>query len=137
MKRVALVCAMVLVVAVVASRRAHAQGGLCFVGRCDCIQIDSIDGKRIEAQWLFYDCANNTPMTGGLIARGLVPNACPGGNGNAIIACLARDTCGQLLGGDWFFVLDSLDGTLDLNMGDPLGEHTCAIDEMPYTLTGF
>ena len=139
MKKAALVCGAFLVVAAVTAPAAQTQWTLWFVDHfCDGIQVNEIDDKRIDAEWLFYDCANNTPMTGGLIAHGLVPNACPGGNGNAVIACLARDTCGQLVGGaDWFFVLDSLDGTLDINIGDPFGEHECFEDEARYTLTGF
>ena len=97
---------------------------------CDGIQVDSVGGGNVSAQWYKYDCANNLSMTGG--ADGVVaPNLCSGGSGNAMVFCDAVDCAA--LGGGWTFTIDTLDGTLDMNQGYP--PTACWVDELAYTYT--
>lgn len=109
---------------------AQAQQCLKWTAFCDGIQVDSVAGGNITAQWYHWDCASNLNMTGGKVGIS-APNLCAGGNGNAAIVCNGLGGCAPI--GSWTFTIDTLDGTLDMNGGFP--PTSCWIDELAYTKT--
>lgn len=132
MRRVLIACAALVLIVGFAAPSAEAQQCVKWVAFCDGIQIDNIGAGTIAATWYNYDCANSWPGMVGVIAPGLVPNACAGGNGDAGI--VARIADGSPVG-DWLFTVDgSIDGTLDMNSGLPGGNLGCWVDEIEYTL---
>ena len=129
MKKLLFVCIALVLVAGFAAPGAEAQTCLKFDAFCDGIQVDSISGNNIAASWYNYDCANTWPGMKGKKGQS-IPNLCPGGNGNAGI--VARSVDGSPTG-DWTFVIDSLDGTFDMNLG--VAPTDCWIDELAYTMS--
>lgn len=96
-----------------------------FGGFCDGLQINDVAGGVLSVTWRNYDCLGSTCECVGKVKPGVVPDACPGGNGNAAIRCRAADGCP----GDFYWTIDSLDGTWDMQSGLPFGG-TCWIDEL-------
>ena len=128
MKKALLTCTMLLAIVGFSASDAQAQFCLNFVVFCDGIQIDDVANRVINAQWYHYDCAHNATFTTGSKGEARVFNNCPGGNGNGRVQCV---NCAGL--GDWYFVIDSFDGTVDMHKGQyPGGE--CWIDELAYRI---
>ena len=96
-----------------------------FAGFCDVLQINSVAGGVLSVTWRNYDCLGSTCECVGKINPGAVPDACPGGNGSAAIRCRAADGCP----GDFYWTIDALDGTWDMQSGLPFGG-SCWIDEL-------
>lgn len=134
MKKLVLSCSILLALVAFTAPAEAAQpnaGQFCFkwVVFCDGIQVNSIAGPVINSEWYHFDCANNTPMSGGTKGEAPISNACPGGTGNGLIEC---NNCGGF--GDWHFVVDApLDGTLDMVSGAYPGG-SCWIDELQYSM---
>ena len=131
MKKLLLTCTMLLAIVGFSASNADAQFCMKFVSFCDGVQVNSISGGVINADWYHYDCASSTAFNG-TNTKGEAPisNACPGGNGSGVVECL---NCFGF--GDWHFVIDApLDGTFDLVQGANPGG-TCWIDELAYTQT--
>ena len=130
MKKTLLVCTGLLVVAALAAAPASAQFPKClqFNDFCDAIQVNSISGNTIDATWSSWDCAGSDGPGMGLTGVNAT-SPCDGSAGQAGIRFLAAD--GNP--GDFWFLLDGLDGTMDMISGIPPGG-SCWIDQLAYTV---
>lgn len=89
-------------------------------------------GAIINGFWRNTDCAGADVEFSLSLIRPRIPSPC-GGTGNAAFVC--SDNIGfppcQVVGADWYFVLDGLDGTMDMGSGNPPG--SCWIDQLAYS----
>ena len=129
MKKILFVCVALVLVAGFATPAAEAQQCLKWDAFCDGVQIDLIAGDTISASWYNYDCANSWP---GMIGKVGIPGGVNGCAGSGNAAVLSRTSDGSPVG-DYTFIIDSLDGTIDMNQGVPPGALGCRIDELAYT----
>ena len=124
MKKVLFGCAAFLLLVAPAS----AQLCLDFNDFCDGLELAAPGGGVIEGDWVSYDCAGSRDDMNGSLSGGQAQVLCGAGG---------VGTCVVSPGVDWGFILDGLDGTMDMfsNFNDGSGWNIW-IDELAYTNTG-
>lgn len=122
MKKLVLTSAVLLVAVAFAAPSAQAQVCIDFDSFCDGLELNaSGPPPLLTGTWQNTDCAGTDVPIVGTVDPGNIANAC-GALGNA-------EAVGNVSGADWQFVLDRLDGSLDMNMLPG----TCWIPGVTYT----
>lgn len=127
MKRALFVFAALLIVVGFSAPAAQAQTCMQFTGFCDGLEVN-VSGGSINGFWRNWDCGGSDSAVVGIIKS--LPSPC-GGNANAGVVCDAGISGCDVGGSSWAFMLDSLDGSMDMANGFP--PNTCWIDELAYT----
>ena len=122
MKKALIIAAALLVVTAFAPA-ANAQSMLEFDAFCDGLSL-SAGGGAVSGEWCSYDCAGSNDAVAGSLTGGVARVLCGAGG------------CGTCaVGGDWGFVLDGLDGTMDMYLLDAgCGGGDLWIDELAYNV---
>lgn len=131
MKKVVLLFVALLIVVGFSTSPAQAQFCLDFDVYCDGLEI-SVAGSDLSGFWRNTDCLGTDVSVLGVVRSGL-PSPC-GGVTNAGIACDAGVNGCEVSGESWIFMIDALDGTMDMGQGFPPNVSQCWIDEMAYNI---
>jgi len=130
MKKIVMFFVALLVVVGVWTPAAQAQFCFQFNDFCDGLEIN-VAGNDLSGFWRNTDCAGTDVDVLGIIKP--LTSPC-GGDANAGIACAAGVNGCQVGGLDWIFMIDALDGTMDMGQGFPPSNSQCWIDELGYTM---